>query len=46
MFYKTIWSSGNYGVEIDFEIIRNEKNLSFKVKSVDRMDYLIKNKSY
>ena len=46
MFYKTIWSSGNYGVEIDFEIIRNEKDLSFKVKSVDRMDYLIKNESY
>ena len=46
MFYKTIWSSGNYGVEIDFEIIRNEKDLSFKVKSVDRMNYFIKNKSY
>lgn len=46
VFYKTIWTSGNFGVELNLEIIRNEKNLNFKVKSVDRMDYFIKNKSY
>lgn len=44
--YKTIWSSGSFGVEINFEVIRNEKVIHFKVKTVDRMDYFIKNQSY
>jgi serine protease Do len=44
--YKTVWRSGSFGVEINFEVIRNEKNINFKVKTVDRMDYFIKNQSY
>ena len=44
--YKTIWSSGSFGVEINFQVIRNEKNINFKVKTVDRMEYFIKNQSY
>jgi len=44
--YKTIWSSGSFGIEINIEVIRNEKNINFKVKTVDRMDYFIKNQSY
>jgi len=45
-FYRTIWNSGKIGVKIQLEIIRDKKKLNFKVKSVDRMDYFIKNKSY
>ena len=45
-FYRTIWNSGKIGVKIQLGIIRDKKKLNFKVKSVDRMDYFIKNKSY
>ena len=44
--YKTVWGSGSFGIEINFEVIRNKKNINFKVKTVDRMDYFIKNQSY
>ena len=45
-FYKTVWSTGNSGVSINISVERNGKELNFKVKSVDRMDYFIKNNSY
>ena len=45
-FYMSIWNSGDIGVNIQLEIIRNNKKVIFNVKSVDRMDYFIKNKSY
>ena len=45
-FYKTVWSTGNSGVSINISVKRNGKELDFKVKSVDRMDYFIKNNSY
>ena len=45
-FYMSIWNSGDIGVNIQLEIIRNNKKVKFNVKSVDRMDYFIKNKSY
>ena len=45
-FYMSIWNSGDIGVNIQLEIIRDKKKVKFNVKSVDRMDYFIKNKSY
>ena len=42
----SIWNSGDIGVNIQLEIIRDKKKVKFNVKSVDRMDYFIKNKSY
>ncbi len=45
-FYKTLWATGNSGVSIKIGIQRNGKQINFDVKSIDRMDYFIKNNSY
>ena len=45
-FYISIWNSGEIGVNIQLEIIRDKKKVKFNVKSVDRMDYFLKNRSY
>ena len=43
-FYKTAWKSGGPGSLVKIEVERDKKNLSFTLKSIDRMDFFIKNK--
>ena len=45
-FYEAVWATGNSGVSIKIGIQRNGKQINFDVKSIDRMDYFIKNNSY
>ena len=45
-FYEAVWATGNSGVSIKIGIQRNGKRINFDVKSIDRMDYFIKNNSY
>ncbi len=45
-FYKTLWGSGDNGVEVSIGILRNNKKILIKVKTMDRMDYLVKRKSF
>ena len=45
-FFKSIWATGDSGVSIKISVQRNGKQINFNVKSIDRMDYFIKNNSY
>ena len=45
-FYKKVWKSGEAGVTIDLSVIRSGVLMSFKVKTVDRLDYLLKPQSF
>ena len=43
-FYKTAWKSGGPGSTIKIKVERDKKNLDYTLKSIDRMDYFVKNK--
>ncbi len=45
-FYKILWNAGNSGIYVSIEVLRKKKNLIFKVKTMDRVDYYVKNKSF
>ena len=45
-FYKTLWSTRNYGAMIKVDINRNGKKMSFNIRSINRMDYYLKSNSY
>ena len=44
--YKIIWENNDIGQIIDIEIKRKNQNKIIKVKSINRMDYFIKGKSF
>ena len=43
-FYLTAWSLGGPGTLIKLEVERDQKKISFDIKTVDRMDYFVKPK--
>ena len=43
-FYLTAWSLGGTGTLIKLEVERDQKKISFDIKTVDRMDYFVKPK--
>ena len=43
-FYLTAWSLGGPGTSIKLEVERNQKKITFDIKTVDRMDYFVKPK--
>jgi serine protease Do len=43
-FYKTAWKSGGPGTKIKIKVQRDKKNIDYELKSIDRMDYFVKNK--
>lgn len=45
-FYSLIWESGNVGNTINLVIKRNKKEAIIKVKTINRMNYFIKNKTF
>ena len=45
-FYEKVWKSGEAGVTIDLSVIRSGSLMNFKVKTVDRLDYLFKPQSF
>ena len=45
-FYEKLWKSGEAGVTIDLGVMRSGSLMNFKVKTVDRLDYLFKPKSF
>ena len=42
--YKTAWKSGGPGTKIKIKVQRDKKNIDYELKSIDRMDYFVKNK--
>ena len=45
-FYEKVWKSGEAGVTIELSVLRNGSLLNFRVKTVDRLDYLFKPQSF
>ena len=45
-FYLYLWNIGKSEVLIDIIILRDGKKINFKVRSKDRMNYYVKNKTY
>lgn len=45
-FYKTAWTAGGPGSIVNIKIKRDQKNMDFKVKSIDRNDFFVKNKGF
>ncbi len=45
-FYLTAWSFGGPGTPLKLEVERDQKKISFDIKTVDRMDYFVKPKYY
>ena len=45
-FYKKIWNSGEAGVSIELSVLRSGSLMNFKVKTVDRVDFFFKPKSF
>jgi len=43
-FYLTAWSFGGPGTPLKLEVERDQKKISFDIKTVDRMDYFVKPK--
>jgi S1-C subfamily serine protease len=41
-FYRQLWGSGQAGVEIPMEVVRDKRTMWLRVKSADRNDYLKK----
>jgi S1-C subfamily serine protease len=41
-FYRQLWASGQAGVEIPIEVVRDKRSMWLRVKSADRNDYLKK----
>ena len=45
-FYEKVWKSGEAGVTIELSVLRSGSLINFKVKTVDRLDYLFKPQSF
>ena len=45
-FYEKVWESGEAGVIIELSVLRKGSLMTFKVKTVDRMDYFVKPQSF
>ena len=45
-FYQKIWKSGDAGVTIELNVLRSGSLMNFKVKTVDRLDYFFKPRSF
>ena len=45
-FYKKIWKSGEAGVTIELGVLRSGSLMNFSVKTVDRLDYFLKPRSF
>ena len=45
-FYEKVWKSGEAGVTIELSILRSGSLMSFKVKTVDQLDYYFKPQSF
>ena len=45
-FYEKVWKSGEAGVTIELGVLREGTVMSFKVKTVDRLDYFFKPQSF
>ena len=45
-FYLYLWNIGKSEALIDIIVFRDEKKIKFKVRSKDRMNYYVKNKTY
>ncbi len=45
-FYLYLWNIGKSEALIDIIVLRDGKKINFKVRSKDRMNYYVKNKTY
>ena len=45
-FYLYLWNIGKSEALIDIIVLRDGKKIHFKVRSKDRMNYYVKNKTY
>ena len=43
-FYLNAWKAGGPGSTVKIKVKRDDKNIDYSIKSIDRMDYFIKNK--